>query len=128
MTAHEYTATASRDGRGWLVTILELDTVGFARKLSEIQEVAVEVAALYLNVSEEDVSVRVTVHVSAEAEAAWQEAEAAERDSRAAQERSAAARRRAVALARADKYSLDATAAAFGVSRTRVQQLEKIPS
>lgn len=87
--------------------------------------VAREVAALFINVPEEDVTVTVTVHVTPEAEALWQEAEAAERESRAAQERSATARRRAVAIARADRYSLDAAAAAFGVSRSRVQQLER---
>lgn len=91
----------------------------------EIESVAVEIAALFLDVPEEDVTVQVTVHVTPEAEEAWREAEAAEQESRDAQARSAAARRRAVAIARADRYTLDAAAAAFGVSRTRVQQLER---
>lgn len=123
MSRHEYTATAVRDGRWWLVTITELDTVGQARTIQEVQAVATEVTALYLDVPEQDVAVTVTVHVSAEAEAAWAEAESAERESRAAQLRSAQARRRAVAIARADHYTIDAAAAAFGVSRTRVRQL-----
>ncbi|PPF24645.1 hypothetical protein [Rathayibacter tritici] len=125
MTTRHFTATAERDGRWWLVTIPELDTVGQARSVGEIGAVAREVAALFINVPEEDVTVTVTVHVTPEAEALWQEAEAAERESRAAQEPSATARRRAVAIARADRYSLDAAAAAFGVSRSRVQQLER---
>ncbi|MWV49429.1 XRE family transcriptional regulator [Rathayibacter sp. VKM Ac-2803] len=125
MAQHHFTATAVRDGRWWLVTILELDTVGQARSVGEVSAVAVEVAALFLGVPEEDVAVAVTVHITPEAEELWREAEAAERESREAQERSASARRRAVAIARADKYSLDAAAAAFGVSRTRVQQLER---
>jgi DNA-directed RNA polymerase sigma subunit (sigma70/sigma32) len=125
MTRYVLEATAERDGRWWLVTIPELDTVGQARTVGEVSAVAREVAALFLDVPEEDVSVTVTVHVTPAAEAAWREAEDAERESREAQERSAAARRRAVAIARADRYTLDAAAAAFGVSRTRVQQLER---
>ncbi|NQX25983.1 hypothetical protein HQQ81_01275 [Microbacteriaceae bacterium VKM Ac-2854] len=125
MTRQEFAATAVRDGRWWLVTIPALDTVGQARSVNEVEAVAIEIAALYLNVPEDEVTVTVTVHVTPEAEAAWQEAETAERESREAQERSAAARRRAVAIARADRYTLDAAAAAFGVSRTRVRQLER---
>lgn len=125
MTEYRYTATVERDGRWWLLTIRELDVVGQARGLSEADAVAHEIAALALGVAADEVTVEVTVRVTPEAEELWREAEEAERESRAAQERSAVARRRAVALARADRYSLEATAAAFGVSRTRVQQLER---
>ncbi|MWV76039.1 antitoxin HicB, partial [Rathayibacter rathayi NCPPB 2980 = VKM Ac-1601] len=36
MTTQHFTATAERDGRWWLVTIPELDTVGQARSVGEI--------------------------------------------------------------------------------------------
>jgi len=118
-------AIATRDGRWWLVTIPELDTVGQARTLNEVQAVAEEVAALYLDVPEETLELRVSVEISEKARELWHEAEKAEEEARRAQQLSAALRRQAVATARADHYTLDATAAAFGVSRTRIQQLEK---
>lgn len=118
-------ATATRDGRWWLVQIPELDTVGQARNVAQIHAAATEVAALYLDVPVENVDVHVTVLVNEEARQLWEEAERAEAQARSAQQRSAQLRREAVRRARADQYTLDATAAAFGVSRARVQQLEK---
>lgn len=120
------TATAERDGKWWLVTIPELDTVGQARSVREIQSVATEVAALWLDVPEEAVAVEVTVKIAPDALALWIQAETAEAEAREAQQRSAALRREAVHLARESNYTLDATAAAFGISRARVQQLEKV--
>ncbi|NQX11791.1 antitoxin HicB [Microbacteriaceae bacterium VKM Ac-2855] len=125
MNTRKLAATAERDGRWWLVRIPELDTVGQARTVAETQAVAAEIAALYLNVPEESLEVTVAVHVSAEAERAWAEAEEAEAEARRAQERSATLRRAAVRIARGDRYTLDAAAAAFGVSRSRIQQLEE---
>ena len=73
MTRDDLAATAEWDGRWWLVTIPELDTVGQARTVGEVDAVAREVAALFLNVAEEAVSVTVTVHVTPAAAAAWRE-------------------------------------------------------
>jgi len=128
MSTRKIEAVAQRDGRWWLVTIPELDTVGQARNVGEVQAVAVEVAALYLNVPESEIEAHVTVQVSEEARKLWEEAEQAETAARIAQQNSARLRREAVRKARAESYTLDATAAAFGVSRSRVQQLEKAAS
>ena len=73
MTRYDFTATAERDGRWWLVSIPELDTVGQARTVGEVNAVAREVAPLFLNVPEEEVRVTVTVHVTPAAGAAWRE-------------------------------------------------------
>ncbi|NQX15712.1 hypothetical protein [Rathayibacter sp. VKM Ac-2857] len=70
MTRHVLAATAERDGRWWLITIPELDTVGQARTVDQVDAVAREVAALFLNVPEEDVSVTVTLHATPAAESA----------------------------------------------------------
>jgi hypothetical protein len=124
-TPHTLEATARRDGKWWFIEIPELDTVGQARRFGEVHDVAVEVAALYLNVPEDDVHVTVRVHASDEAARLWEDAERIEAESRAAQERAAQLRREAVRRARNDEYTYEATAAAFGISRARVQQLEK---
>lgn len=116
-------ATATRDGGWWLVRIPELDAIGQARTVRDIQSVATEVAALHLKVPGGAVDVRVHVHVSEEAEQLWQQALQLEHEARALQQRAAELRRDAVRRARADGYKLDAAAAAFGVTAARVQQL-----
>jgi len=129
-TTRTLEATATRDGRWWLVRVPELDAVGQARTVRDIHAVAVEVAALHLGVPEEDVTVHVTVHVSEEAERLWEQARQVEEEARAVQQRAAELRRAAVRRSRADGYKLDAAAAAFGVTTSRIQQLaaEPVPS
>lgn len=116
-------ATATRDGRWWLVRIPELDAIGQARTVRDIQPVATEVAALHLKIPRGAVDVRVHVRVSEEAEQLWEQALQLEYEARALQQRAAELRRDAVRRARADGYKLDAAAAAFGVTPARVQQL-----
>lgn len=118
-------ATASREGRWWLVRIPELDAVGQARTVREIPDVATEVAALRLDVPPETITVDVSVRVTEEAERLWAEALEAEEQARTLQQRAAQLRRDAVRTARAGGYKLDAAAAAFGVSPGRIQQLAK---
>lgn len=116
-------AIATRDGRWWQVRLPELDAVGQARTIREIPAVAAEIGALHLGIPEEELEVQVTVRVSAEAERLWDEARAVEDEARAALQRAAALRRQAVQRARTDGYKLDAAAAAFGVTTSRIQQL-----
>lgn len=116
-------ATATREGRWWLVRFPELDAVGQARTIREIPAAAVEIAALHLGVPEETLEVHVTVRVSDEAERLWDEARGIEEQARAALQHAAELRRHAVRRARADGYKLDAVAAAFGVTTSRIQQL-----
>lgn len=116
-------AIATRDGRWWQVRLPELDAVGQARTIREIPAVAAEIGALHLGVHEAELEVQVTVRVNAEAEQLWDEARDVEDAARAALQRAAALRRQAVQQARADGYKLDAAAAAFGVTTSRIQQL-----
>lgn len=124
-TPRHFEATVRRDGKWWFIYIPELDTAGQARRFAEVPEVAVEVAALFLDVPEEDVDVHVSVVASDEAQKLWDDAERIEAESRAAQQQAAQLRREAVRRARNDEYTYEAAAAAFGISRARVQQLEK---
>lgn len=116
-------AIATRDGRWWQVRLPEFDAVGQARTIREIPAVAAEIGALPLGVPAEELEVQVTVRVNAEAERLWDEARDVEDAARAALQRAAALRRQAVQQARADGYKLDAAAAAFGVTTSRIQQL-----
>lgn len=116
-------AIATRDDRWWQVCFPELGAVGQARTIREIPAVAAEIGALHLGVPAEELEVQVTVRVSAEAERLWDAARDVEDAARAALQRAAALRRQAVQRARADGYKLDAAAAAFGVTTSRIQQL-----
>jgi DNA-directed RNA polymerase sigma subunit (sigma70/sigma32) len=118
-------AIARRDGRWWFIEIPELDTGGQSRRYSDVQAVATEIAALYLDVSEADVAVTVRIEASERARDLWEDAERLEAESRAVQQRAAQLRREAVRHALDDDYTHTAAAAAFGISRSRVQQLER---
>jgi hypothetical protein len=109
------------------VRLPELDAAGQARTVREIPDVALEVAALHLDVPPDSIEVDVAVRVTEEAEQLWAAALEAEEQALALQQRAAQLRRDAVRTARAGGYKLDAAAAAFGVSPSRIQQLAKTP-
>lgn len=62
MTAQEYEVDVERDGRRWVLEIPELGAGGQARNLDEVEHEAQGVAAMWLDVVTEMISVRVTVH------------------------------------------------------------------
>ncbi|MCF4005609.1 hypothetical protein L1O03_00205 [Corynebacterium uropygiale] len=53
-------ATVTRDGQWWLVEVPEFDISGQAARLTDAEDVAREITALWLDVPEEDVSVTLT--------------------------------------------------------------------
>ena len=55
----EVKARARRDGRWWYIEFSELGTSGQARNIKEIDEIAFEVAALWLDVDESTLDVTV---------------------------------------------------------------------
>ncbi|MFT4299510.1 MAG: hypothetical protein QM597_07750 [Aeromicrobium sp.] len=63
MTAQTYSVEVRRDGRWWVFDIPELGTGGQARSLAELSHEAQGVAAMWLNVAPETVTVEVTIHV-----------------------------------------------------------------
>lgn len=125
MTVRKLTATAARDGRGWLVSIPEVDASAPASNVRDMRRVAAEAAALALGTATDDVDVDVVVQITDEAEALWREAAHVDAEARERAQHAAALRRRAVRAAREDGYTLDAVGAAFSISHQRVQQLTK---
>ena len=125
MTVRKLTATAARDGRGWLVSIPEVGASAPAANGRDMKGAAAEAAALALGTAATDVDVDVVVHVTDEAEALWREAAHVDAEARERAQHAAALRRRAVRAAREDGYTLDAVGAAFSISHQRVQQLTK---
>ncbi|NII41474.1 DNA-directed RNA polymerase specialized sigma24 family protein [Curtobacterium flaccumfaciens] len=120
-----YAAVARKDGRWWTVEVPALDVTGQARSLSEVQDVAQEIAGLVLDVDPTEVRVEINVGLPEELEAKWRAAR--ERASRAAAEQlAAAAESRAVVHALRDqKWTYKEAAAALGLSEQRVHRIEQ---
>ena len=74
-----------------------------------------------------DVDVKVQMHGSEEAEELWEQARELEEQACSGWQQAEELRRDAVRRSRADGYELDAIAAAFGVTTSRIQQLAALP-
>lgn len=133
-TKHALNARAYReDGGWWAVEIPELTSegpegttitaIGAAVTARGIEKAARELAAVWLDVEEDTIEILVHVEAPEPVAQLWKEGALAEAEGRAAVERGAALRRVAVRRLRAEGYTVEAAAAALGVSRQRVQQL-----
>lgn len=118
-----FEATATRDGKWWFIEIPELDTVGQARTVTEISEVAREVAALWLNIDPSDVEVNVTVRVPDDVGSLWAIANEKEAAARAAVKEAARLRRDAIHMLAAQGITQRDTGRILGLSTQRVNQL-----
>ncbi|MGX9348181.1 hypothetical protein [Microbacterium sp. KNMS] len=128
--SHHYTATATREGSWWMVSIPELDGLTQARRLAEAELMAREWIAATLDAELDDVSVDLTVERVGEIDVAERLAKIAEERAQAAElERQAAAD--AAGLAKdlaAQKLTVRDIGAVIGVSHQRAHQLVQAAS
>lgn len=129
-----YDVTAEREGRWWVFTIPVIDMVGQARSLAEVETEAKNIISMHLEmeagtpgpeVDPANVNVHVTAAAPEEAIAQWREAEREETEANAARSHAASVRRAVVRELRDQKYTADDVGRMLGVSRQRVNQLEK---
>ncbi|BAX91059.1 hypothetical protein [Mycobacterium shigaense] len=118
-----YHAVASRDGRYWLVHIVELDQYTQARTLSEVEPMARSLISLLLEVPDDSFQIELQNELSDSVrhylelarkyadEASWYQTEAAQQ------------RRFAAREMRAEGMTVRDIGAALGVSHQRAQQL-----
>lgn len=118
-----FAVTVERDGKWWTFEIPELGTGGQARSLAEVEYEAQGVAAMWLDVSPDTVTVDVTIHTPEHVLAEWRTAEHDEEKARSAQARAAARRRAAVRELRANGWSAADAGRVLGISKQRVYQL-----
>ena len=129
-------ARAYRDaGKWWTIKIPELTqsgpngttttAVGGAVTVKSIPAAARELAAVWLDVDPKEIDIEVTVEIPDKIRQMWEDGATAEAEARAAVRRAATLRRRAIRELRDQGYTLDAVAAAFGISQQRAQQLSK---
>ena len=131
---HTYEATAYRDGKWWTFEIPELNgpapvegerivAMGQARTIRDLDQAAREVAALWLDVEEDEVTVHVTAQMPKEAAELWTGAAEAEEAARQAVKDAARLKREAVAAMKARGINQAETGLLFGISTQRVGQL-----
>jgi DNA-binding XRE family transcriptional regulator len=127
-------ARAYRDEDGWwTIEIPELTSpapaggtiiaTGAATTFRGIEKAAHELAAAWLD--DDAVTVSVDVVIPEDVAQLWKDGTAAEEAAREQQARAATLRRDVVRALRAQGYPAEAVAAALGVSRQRIGQLEK---
>ena len=118
------TATLSRDGRFWLVHVPEIDKYTQGRSVKEAREMAVDLAALWLDIPIESVNLgEVRFELPQETTQDLEEAECLAEQARAAQQKSAEARRRAAARLASYGLTVRDIGSVLGISFQRAQQL-----
>lgn len=121
---HRFDAVAVREGRWWIIRVAGLDAVTQARRVREIDDMAVGLVAALLDLDEKDIEVVVTIELPAAALGAWNEASFLHDTALAAEHTAAALRRSAVRDLIADQGLTQAeTAHLLKISPQRVQQL-----
>ncbi|WP_291053945.1 hypothetical protein [Herbiconiux sp.] len=121
----EVKARARRDGRWWYIEFPELGTSGQARTIKEIDEIALEVAALWLDVDESTLDVAVELDLPERAARLWNEANEADARAREDAKAAAALRRSAVAALQDEHISKADAARLLGLSPQRISQLAR---
>lgn len=122
-----YEATATREGRWWLIRVPELDLVTQARNSREIDEMAAGVIEAALDL-EGPPEVRVTIELPEGTAADWQEVGELQQQAEDAKQRAAALRRQVVRELIAAGWTQTDAAGALGLSYQRVQQLARVTS
>ncbi|GAB3670400.1 hypothetical protein [Saccharopolyspora tripterygii] len=125
MTKHEYTATATREGRWWVVDVGELGMTQ-GRSVAEARHMANDLAAAMLDVPITDVDVSVEFRVGGRLGAKVQEALEANLEAELAKSEAAINYRRVVSELKTDGLSGNDIAAVLGIAPQRVSQLAKL--
>ena len=110
-----------------MISFAELDTVTQARRLSEIQEMADDCAALWLNVDAAVIDVRVTIEIPETFRHDWESAQAKASQARAVESEAAALSRQVVRGLRSAGYTYNDAATLLGLSKARIYQLAHEP-
>ncbi|HYB36672.1 MAG TPA: hypothetical protein VEF72_13545 [Mycobacterium sp.] len=118
-----YHANASRDSRFWLVHIPEIDQYTQGRNLAEVEPMARDLIALWLQIPEDSFDVAVHVELPNDVQHHLELAAKYATDAAHAQAQAARERRLAARELKAKRLTVDDIGAALGVSYQRAQQL-----
>ncbi len=124
MTTHEYTATATREGKWWIIEVGDLGATQ-ARSATEAQAMAQDLVATTLDVPLTDVNVSVTFEVGGKLGQEVQQAREATYEAELAQVEAAQTTRKVVADMKARGLTGADIAPVLELSPQRVSQLAK---
>lgn len=123
MSKQRVEAIAVREGRWWEIELPGLGTRTAARKLADVQAMAEEAAALWLDVEPDAIEVHVRTEIPEDVRTEWEAARAKAEHARTEEAEAAALSRTVVRKLRADGYTYSEAALLLGLSRQRAQQL-----
>jgi len=128
-----YEAIAYRDGKWWTFEIPELSNpspsgetivaMGQARRVVDLDQIAREVAALWLDLDEDDVEVKVTLTPPGNVAALWAASNQREEEGRLAAREAAKLKREAVQALAEQGINQREMARILGISVQRINQL-----
>lgn len=125
MNTQRIEATASREGKWWEINLPGLGTRTAARKLADVQEMAEECAALWLDVEPDTLEVHVRIDLPEDVRSEWEQARTTAERARTEESAAAELSRAVVRRLRADGYTYAEAAQLLGLSKQRVHQLDK---
>ncbi|WP_440900429.1 hypothetical protein [Actinosynnema sp.] len=117
-----YSATATREGRWWVVEVAGVG-VTQGRTTREAERMAADLVAITLDVSAEEVSVDITFQLGGDLAAEVEHVKQAQREAERAQEQAADKSRAVVRRVLAAGLSKQDAARILGVSAQRISQL-----
>ena len=120
--------TASHEGKWWEISFHDddLDTVTSTRNINDVEAMALDAAALWLDVAPESLSVRVAYALPEVYRTSWETAQAKAEAAREAEAEAAQLRRTVIANLRADGYTLAEAGKLLGLSKGRIHQLAQV--
>lgn len=118
-------ATGTREGKWWFIDIPELGTATQARNIREIDHMANDLAAIWLDVDPSEVHVNVTIKLPDTVREIWEQAKTKEISARIEEKEAAKLKREAVRALRAEGITLNDVGLLLGLSTQRVHQLAK---
>jgi hypothetical protein len=120
-----FEAVAVHEGKWWEISFTdpELDTVTATRKIGDIQAMATDAAALWLDVDPATIEVHVSIAIPDQYRTDWEKAQAKASAARAEEAEAARLSRAVVRGLRDDGYTLAEAGVLLGLSKGRVHQL-----
>lgn len=124
-TTRTIEATATHEGKWWEISFHDddLDTVTSTRNINDIESMATDAAALWLDVDPATITVHVNLVLPEAYRLSWETAQAKAAAAREAEAEAAQLRRTVIANLRADGYTLAEAGKLLGLSKGRIHQL-----
>jgi len=113
----------TREGKWWMFAIPELNALGQAKRLKDIESEAISLAAAWESIDENDVAVNINIPELDDVRNAWLEVDIEEQAAKAKLSEAAKKRKAIIKKIRELGWTTPDAGIALGVSRQRIHQL-----